>query len=223
MIIYDIGILQKRSKNRVSDLKYDLQCSIFDAEEFRKSVLLHGIRKTLESLPSASPYNFSKLDEIPNHKGSALIKEFTMHVDSVIPLINSDDTIKTDFENLRLELVQLLLAESKAIKFYAAECIAYFLDLSIQLDNLDRKTEIVTASMKQYREKLELGMYKIPKNSRAEICPVIFRRRVLKPLRQKVHAVINTNLDIDGLEMIEDSCTDSEPEENAGSDDDSYC
>lgn len=136
--------IQQRKRQKIHDLKNDIQSEIFSYEEFAASVLLRGLPLAgAASLPTStssasSSSGSSRLttDQRCLH-GSALIRALVLLFDYVAADSKSlelCELISAPIGGLRVTLVEVLLLERDALKFYKDACYAYLLSLIHTLD-----------------------------------------------------------------------------------------
>jgi hypothetical protein len=133
-----------RKKRRVDDLKNNIQAQLLSAEEFQKSVLLHGVEKNKCINSSSSSSTSSSSNQANNLlsssclRGSKLIRmicllfeHLSMNLDPVeLVMMNS-----SKLRDLRTVAAELLLLEADTIKYYKDAAYPYLICLITDIDS----------------------------------------------------------------------------------------
>lgn len=138
--------IQQRKRQKISDLKNDIQSEVFSYEEFAASVLLRGLPSSvtgalaLSSSASSSSSSGASTRVVADHRclrGSSLVRALVLLFDYVAADSKSlelCELISAPIGGLRVTLVEILLLERDALKFYKDAGYAYLLSLTHSLD-----------------------------------------------------------------------------------------
>lgn len=126
-----------RKKRRVDDLKNNIQAELISAEEFKKSILLHGVDSSTHTVGSSSSNTSSQQSESCLH-GSTLIRlicllyeHFANNLDPVeLVMLNS-----SNLRDLRKAVAEILLLEADTVKYYKDAAFPYLMYLADQIDS----------------------------------------------------------------------------------------
>jgi hypothetical protein len=130
--------IQQRKRQKVTDLKNDIQSEIFSYEDFKPSLLLRGLLDNNKSSANSS-CSFRLGDISLRYRGSIMIRSLVFLFDFVAADSRSlelCELISSNIGNLRVYLVEILLLERDAIKFYKDASFPYLLSLMQVCDEI---------------------------------------------------------------------------------------
>lgn len=130
--------IQQRKRQKVTDLKNDIQSEIFSYEDFKPSLLLRGLLDNNKSSANSS-CSFRSGDISLRYRGSIMIRSLVFLYDFVAADSRSlelCELISSNIGNLRVYLVEILLLERDAIKFYKDASFPYLLSLMQVCDEI---------------------------------------------------------------------------------------
>lgn len=142
--------IQQRKRKKVSDLKNDMQCSILTYEDFEKSVLLWGIPQSSMTTSASSSSSSSSSSNKSKSNNNCSINPAQLQQGCrtlrLVSLLFDYAAAKEDRSEILIELytmeatplrvlvVELLLLEQQAVKFYSHLAHPFLLSLVHQLD-----------------------------------------------------------------------------------------
>lgn len=134
--------IQQRKRQKIIDLKNDIQSQILSYEDFNNSLLMFGLNPQSNSTSSSSSSSHIPQRTAASSKlsqGSSLIRGLVFLFDFVASDSQSlelCELISSPLGGLRVSLVEILLMEKDALKFYKDASYAYLLSLKDKFDSL---------------------------------------------------------------------------------------
>lgn len=131
--------IQARKRQKVNEIKHDVQSAIMTFDDFEPSVLLFGLSgNNGGKLPATDANSASQSVQVSKlYLGSSLLRILTLlfdysasdsHQDALIEVISSN------LATLRTAVVEILLLEKDALRFYKTATHGYLLYLMHRLD-----------------------------------------------------------------------------------------